>query len=743
MKKRGVSIAVKMVALLLVIFVFEGMLIGYNVIHGDVLEYMQTNERNIFHERVVNRKNYLEEKMRVRWADIEDSTTKINNMTQKLVDAGSISLDSLDKSSESSMPLLKETSDVLISLVRSNGVTGAFLVLNTENLEEKKQEGLYEDKPGLYLHDYDPASRAWERNQDLLWSYAPAEFIRQQEFSTDEGWKTKFNFSQCGDYLPYLYEPYQAAKNTENVKERDILDFGYWGYTGINDCAQKEAITYSVPLVLEDGTVYGVLGIDLMSEYVKKLLPYLELIDDNKDGSYFIGIQKGDESTAENVLLSGNTYMSAFSQGGETVFSKKDGQIYIDSQSEQLCAEITYLELYNESSPFYEQKWVLAGIAREEDLFQFTDRLLKMFSWVAVLAVAIGGLGGVIGIIYISRPVLKLVHEVEAIKLTKPFTLTQTGILEIDKLSNALVQQSIRLNQVMNKFSNIIHMADIPLAAFEVNRKDKTVFITDKFFEIFGLPPKDSTELWMEDFWQIFQELEVYKESEGEVTLYQIPGKHPGEYRFVRTMVKDSENYYIGFVEDVTKQTLDLKRMEYERNHDVLTGLNNRRAFFERLRVLFENPKQLKTAAFVMIDLDNLKHINDTFGHGCGDQYIQTAAECLKRGVPQSAVVCRLAGDEFCIFFYGCSGKEEIRHYIERLQVRLKHTTIRLQENQEYSICISGGIAWYPEDGRSCEELLERADKAMYTVKKAEKGQFKEYEKRTDNEIQRDHIDCR
>lgn len=52
--------------------------------------------------------------------------------------------------------------------------------------------------------------------------------------------------------------------------------------------------------------------------------------------------------------------MSAFSQGGETVFSKKDGQIYIDSQSEQLCAEITYLELYNESSPFYEQKWVLA-----------------------------------------------------------------------------------------------------------------------------------------------------------------------------------------------------------------------------------------------------------------------------------------------------------------------------------------------------------------------------------------------
>ena len=140
-------------------------------------------------------------------------------------------------------------------------------------------------------------------------------------------------------------------------------------------------------------------------------------------------------------------------------------------------------------------------------------------------------------------------------------------------------------------------MADIPLPShWEVNRKDKTVFITDKFLKFSRRLQRIPTELCMEDFWQIFQELEVYKGIEGEVTVSD-SGKHPGEYRFVRTMVKDSENYYIGFVEDVTKQTLDLKRMEYERNHDVLTGLNNRRAFFERLRVLFES-KTIKDSSF-------------------------------------------------------------------------------------------------------------------------------------------------
>lgn len=729
MKKRGVSIAVKMMALLLVIFVFEGGLVGYSIIHGDILEYMKTNERNIFHERVVNRKNYLEEKMRIRWGDIEASAIEVNRMTQRLLDTGIISLDSLDKSSADSLPLLEKAGHVLISLIRSNEVTGAFLILNTDNLEQMSQAGSYEDKPGLYLHDYDPISRAWERNQDLLWSYAPAEFIREQEFATDEGWKPKFDFSQYGAYLPYFYEPYQAARSAEDIKEKDVLDFGYWGYTGINDSTQKEAITYSVPLVLADGTVYGVLGIDLAFDYVKKLLPYLELIDNNADGSYLIGIQTGDESKLENVLMSGKTYSSAGASGRETTFYKENGQNYVRDKTGRLCGEITYLELYNESSPFRAQKWVLVGIAHEEALFQFTDRIITMFACIAVFALIIGVFGGILGIVYISRPVLKLVHEVEEAKLTKPFTLTQTGILEIDKLSNALVIQSNRLNQVMNKFSNIINMADIPLAAFEVNRKEQTVFITDKFFEIFGLQPEDFTEFGVEEFWKIFEDLEVYKESDKEETLYQIRGERVGEYRFIRTMVNDTDNYYIGFAEDVTKQILELKRMEYERNHDMLTGLNNRRAFFEQFHLLFEKKEGLKTAAFVMIDLDNLKYINDTFGHSCGDQYIQAAAECLKRGMPESALVCRLAGDEFCIFFHGCSGKEEIRHYIERLKVRLEYTTVQLEENKEYRICTSGGIAWYPDDGLSCEQLLERADEAMYAVKKAEKGQFWEYKR--------------
>ena len=78
----------------------------------------------------------------------------------------------------------------------------------------------------------------------------------------------------------------------------------------------------------------------------------------------------------------------------------------------------------------------------------------------------------------------------------------------------------------------------------------------------------------------------------------------------------------VGLVEDVTAATLERRRIEHERDYDVLTGLYNRRAFDARAKKLFRMPEKLGHAALLMMDMDNLKHINDTFGHDWGDRYI-------------------------------------------------------------------------------------------------------------------------
>ena len=85
----------------------------------------------------------------------------------------------------------------------------------------------------------------------------------------------------------------------------------------------------------------------------------------------------------------------------------------------------------------------------------------------------------------------------------------------------------------------------------------------------------------------------------------------------------------IGIAEDITTSYLERQRIEHERDYDVLTGLYNRFSFQRHMDYLFEHSEQLKIAALAMIDLDNLKKINDAFGHDWGDIYLQKIAMAL------------------------------------------------------------------------------------------------------------------
>ena len=95
----------------------------------------------------------------------------------------------------------------------------------------------------------------------------------------------------------------------------------------------------------------------------------------------------------------------------------------------------------------------------------------------------------------------------------------------------------------------------------------------------------------------------------------------------------------IGLAEDVTAAVLERKRIEHERDHDILTGLYNRQAFNRVCTELFAAPERMGVAALMMMDLDNLKHINDTYGHDWGDQYIRRTGQCLRDNTPAGTVV--------------------------------------------------------------------------------------------------------
>jgi diguanylate cyclase (GGDEF)-like protein/PAS domain S-box-containing protein len=178
-----------------------------------------------------------------------------------------------------------------------------------------------------------------------------------------------------------------------------------------------------------------------------------------------------------------------------------------------------------------------------------------------------------------------------------------------------------------------------------------------------------------------------------------------------------------GTVEAVTvisKDITDYKTME-EKLHtlsltDQLTGVYNRRGLLTLVDPLFKLSKRQKRGIFLLYaDIDNLKEINDTFGHKEGDTVLVETANIFKKIYRESDIIARIGGDEFVVIPVGTAG-DNIEIIISRLQKSLE--ICNSEKNRGYKLSLSTGIVFYdPEHPCSIDELLVQADKLMYEQK--------------------------
>jgi len=160
--------------------------------------------------------------------------------------------------------------------------------------------------------------------------------------------------------------------------------------------------------------------------------------------------------------------------------------------------------------------------------------------------------------------------------------------------------------------------------------------------------------------------------------------------------------------------------------HDPLTGLPNRAAFFERLRLEVRRGKRGETRFAVhYIDLDHFKEVNDTFGHQVGDRLLVRIAGHLLQSVREVDLVARLGGDEFAILQDGVHHRASAETLATKLLDRLSGTFVI--DGKNVSISPSIGIALFHADVTSAEMILEQADLAMYRAKAAGRRCFRWY----------------
>jgi diguanylate cyclase (GGDEF)-like protein len=168
------------------------------------------------------------------------------------------------------------------------------------------------------------------------------------------------------------------------------------------------------------------------------------------------------------------------------------------------------------------------------------------------------------------------------------------------------------------------------------------------------------------------------------------------------------------------------KNLTHLANHDVLTGLANRRLFDELLEQTIHSAKRDNvSSAMLYLDLDGFKKVNDTYGHHNGDQLLVTIAERLKDSIRESDTLARIGGDEFTILLRYTSSSSDIKTTVEKIQTAIKQP-IKLSDN-EVKISASIGITMIPQDGTDPDILLTNADHALYECKKQGRNTFRFY----------------
>ena len=485
-KKTGRPIFRTIFNAMMLVMLVEVVLLAVSIAITNVDGRLNQNAKDMLNMQVRNRVSYVQDLMQDA-QDLTDLSEHINNTVLAMQEEGQLDLAELNTSREKSDALLTAIAPELVSTLRAKPVSGIFVILNTVNLHNLDVGcGL----PGIYLRELDPGARPSEDNADLMIERGSSAVVKKLGITTDKSWQPTLRYYGLKDN-GFLKTPFQTA--WEDGARLNAEDYGRWttsAYKVGND--NRTAIAYSQPLILPDGTIYGVVGVELLASYLQTKLPYSELQDGNT-GTYFLVSTTADEEDTSFIVskavTSSEDVIASEAPAGMMNCELRADECWLTLRDKDYYAVALPITLYSRNAPFSNERWLLIGTVKSKVLFAFADNVRNVIVIAIAFTLALGVLGSLVVARNLAYPVELLYHEVVDGQEKKQFPqLSHTNIRELDRLADALTSLNSELLNNSTKFLRIMDMASVELGGYELRFDTGSVYVTDNFFALLGAP---------------------------------------------------------------------------------------------------------------------------------------------------------------------------------------------------------------------------------------------------------------
>ncbi|MGB9721770.1 MAG: sensor domain-containing diguanylate cyclase [bacterium] len=413
--------------------------------------------------------------------------------------------------------------------------------------------------------------------------------------------------------------------------------------------------------------------------------------------------------------------------------NKEEHILTMDIKGDSICANHKFYDVLN-------QKTLSINVSEENKIVRQGNRAsfyilcAILLFWFFIFHLSMIGLNHII-----IKPLFEISRQLKEIDLNnieKDIVLPRTGdeiftlANDINNMLNIIEKQNKAIIESEQKYRDLVENAEVGILVDDIN--GNVIYYNDKLAKIFGYTIDEFKRLKIEDYihpddLKVIREYHRHRIKGEEVpSRYEIKGiSKDGKIIIleVNTIILKKDNKMVGtrnYIIDITYRKKLEEKLTTQSITDELTGLFNRRGFSTFAQYQIEVAKKTKKGFYLFYcDLNNMKLLNDKYGHSTGDLMLKETANILKSSFRKSDIIARVGGDEFIVIANEAQ-PESINVMINRLKANIKKFN---ESNKHPELSLSIGYAYFdPIDSKTLDDMVKIADRMMYE----EKQKFKD-----------------